>query len=452
MTIRTFDNGIHPEYNKSLTSACAVESLPISKQLIIPLQQHIGQTAKALVAKGDLVEEGQIIAEAAGFVSAPVHASASGKVKEIEYYSHPAGIKILSIVIKTDGEVKEWPSDEEGNVGIDLAKYSQDEIRAKVKAAGIVGMGGAAFPTVVKLSPPKEKVINSVILNGCECEPFLTADHRIMLEQSEKVIHGLKIIMKSVGATKGYVGIEDNKADAKAVMEKAIASIDPSIEIIDHETKYPQGAEKMLIKTIMGKEVPIGKLPMDLGVVVQNVATACAVYDAVKFDKPLLERVVTVSGNGIKEPKNLLVRVGTSFKDVIAHCGGLVEGGEKEVLNGGPMMGIAQTNMEVPVVKGTSGITVLEARKIKPVSYDPCIRCGECVEVCPMALTPLKIADMGRLAMTDPFNDWQGMSCIECGCCAFVCPSKRPLVEWIRVGKNLLREEHRKAAEQAEAG
>ena len=258
---------------------------------------------------------------------------------------------------------------------------------------------------------PKEKTIDAFILNGCECEPYLTSDHRLMVEKPEKVLWGMKAIMKAIGVENGYIGIEDNKPDAIDALKRAAQG--SSIKVAMLETKYPQGAEKMLIKAILNRKVPVGKLPMDVGVVVNNVGTAFAVYEAVKYTKPLIERVVTVSGNGVKEPKNLLVRIGASFEDVLKQCGGITSDGEREVLNGGPMMGIAQTTLEVPVIKGTSGITVLAGREIKPAVYQPCIRCASCVEVCPVNLMPYRLGDLGRLQRLDEFKTWGGLTCSD---------------------------------------
>ncbi len=438
MKLKTFDRGIHPEYHKDLTAGKAIERAEPPKTAYIPLQQHIGAPCEPLVKKGDTVEEGQKIGDAKAFVSAPVHASISGKVKDVTLHPHPQGGRVLTVVIQGDGSIKEWNGD---GVGLDLEGLSSENLRETIREAGIAGMGGAAFPTYVKLSPPKDTKIHSVILNGCECEPYLTSDHRLMVEEPEKVLWGLRAIMHTVGAERAYVGVEENKPDAIEALERAKKDIIPDLRIVALETKYPQGAEKMLIKAILDITVPVGKLPLDVGVVVNNVGTAFAIYEALKYKKPLIERVVTVSGNGIKEPRNLWARIGTPFSDLIAHCGGLVEGYEKVVLNGGPMMGVAQTRLDVPVVKGTSGVTVLAAPTIKPAEYGPCIRCSSCVEACPMGLMPYRLGDMARMYRTSEFKSWGGMSCIECGCCVFVCPAKRPLLQWIRVGKLKVREE-----------
>ncbi|MBI5561459.1 MAG: electron transport complex subunit RsxC [Deltaproteobacteria bacterium] len=440
MGLKTFDRGIHPAYHKELASAKRIERAALPKTVIIPLQQHAGAPCEPLVKKGDSVQEGQKIGDVKAFVSAPVHASISGKVKEIELSNHPGGVRALAIIIEGDGTGREW-----GGV-VDINSISADAMREAIREAGIVGMGGAAFPTSVKLSPPKGKTIDTVVLNGCECEPYLSADHRIMVEEADKAVWGLRALMKATGASAGLIGIEENKPDAIEALRRAVGS-SSDIRVSILETKYPQGAEKMLIHAALDRKVPTGKLPMDVGVVVNNVGTAVAVFEALNYKKPLIERVVTISGNGINEPKNLRVRIGTAFEDVIGQCGGLKTGdGEIEVLNGGPMMGIAQSTLAVPVVKGTSGITCLSAKRIKPVAYDPCIKCASCVEVCPMALMPYRLGDYGRAHRTDDLKAWGGLSCIECGCCSYVCPAKRPLLQWIRVGKLKVREEAAKTA------
>lgn len=437
MAFNTFKHGIHPDYYKELASGKKIEKAVLPKRVAIPLQQHLGAPCQPLVKKGDAVAEGQKIGDANTFVTSPIHATISGKIKDIEKHPHPTGGRVMSVIIEGDGAEKEWGN---GSIGLDIDALSPEIIKNVIKDAGIVGLGGAAFPTAVKLSPPKDKKIDSVILNGCECEPYLTSDHRLMLEEPEKILWGMKAIMKVLGVNDGCIGIEENKPDAIDALENAKRAIIPNLKIIPLETKYPQGAEKMLIKALLNRRVPVGKLPMDVGVVVQNVGTAKAVYDAVKEQKPLLERVVTISGNGINEPKNLLVRLGTSFDEVISQCGGLRKEGEKLVIMGGPMMGISQTNLEVPVIKGTSGITVLAGDAIRPAGYEPCIKCSGCVEVCPVNLMPYRLTDYARFNEPDRFKAWGGLTCIECGCCSWTCPSNRPLVQWLRVGKLRVRE------------
>lgn len=431
MNLLTFKSGIHPLYNKNSTEAFPIQQAQAPTKVIIPLQQHIGAPNKPLVKKGDLVKKGQKIAESDAFVSAPVHASVSGKVKAVAAHQHPSGRLIPSITIASDGKDE---SDETPTEKRDFTDLSPDEIRGIVKDAGMVGLGGAAFPTHVKLSPPKEKKIDAVILNGAECEPYLTADHRVMLEQPEKVVYGLKAIMKSLNVSKGYIGIENNKKDAIAVMLDEIKKNGADIQIHGLRVKYPQGAEKMLIKAILDRVVPAGGLPMDVGVVVQNVGTTVALSDAIRDHKPVIERVLTVSGSGIKEPKNLLVRVGTLFSDIIEECGGLNDGARK-VIMGGPLMGLAQPSLAVPVVKGTSGIVVLTEDEIRAEKARACIGCGSCVDVCPMFLLPTRIANFSKHDLFEKAEHTGVMDCIECGCCTFVCPSKIHLVQWIRYGK-----------------
>lgn len=444
MKHKTFTRGIHPSYNKGYTAGKATQKARLPERVIIPLSQHIGAPCAALVKRGEAVVEGQKIGDVESFIAAPVHASISGTVKEIAPHPHPGGSKALSVVIDGDGEEKSWAPIREDS---EIFAMKADEVRKRVREAGLVGLGGASFPTYVKFMPPKGGKVEAVILNGCECEPFLTADDRLMTEAPDKVLKGLKVIMNTVGAARGIIGVEDNKPEAIAALQSAAAAILPDVEIVLLETKYPQGAEKMLIEAILKRKVPLGKLPLDVGVVVNNVGTAAAVYDALCLGKPVIERVVTVSGSGVNSPGNFMVRVGTPFFELIGQAGGLStlpEGEEREVLNGGPMMGIAQRNLFAPVIKGTSGITVLAGKRVKPREHNACIKCASCVSVCPMGLMPYKIADMGRLEMVDDFKSWSGLACIECGCCSFVCPARRPLVQWIRVGKIKVREAARR--------
>jgi len=436
MNLKTFDKGVHPSDNKELTANKAVKTAALPGTVIIPLQQHIGPPCQCLVKKGDIVSEGQPIGEGTSFISAPVHASISGKVKDIDNYPHPSGRKVLSVVIEGDGEIKQWKALK--NVKID--DIDPEVIRDKVRGAGIVGMGGAAFPTSVKLTLPKGKKIDTVILNGCECEPYLTSDYRVMLESPQKVVWGLRALMRASGASRGIIGIEENKLEAVHAIRDAISGA-LDLEVMVLETKYPQGAEKMLIQAAIRRKVPTGALPLEVGVLVNNVGTAAAIYDVFHYDKPLIERIVTLSGDALNSPCNLLVRVGTSFEDVIKECGGIKDSfAEVEVLNGGPMMGITQSTLAVPVIKGTSGITVLGAADIKKKPIEPCIRCASCVEACPMGLMPYRLGDLGIMARAEEFSAWSGMDCIECGCCSYVCPSRRPLLQWIRVGKLRVRQ------------
>jgi electron transport complex protein RnfC len=377
------------------------------------------------------VKKGQLIGSPPSFVSAPVHSSISGKVVAISDFPQPSGRMVPSVVIESDGKDEGIPfSDNPDYLNLDV-----DEIKDRIKNAGIVGLGGAAFPTSVKLSPPKEKPVDTVILNGAECEPYLTADHRLMVERSQEIVMGLKLIMKALGVAEGYIGIENNKPDAIKAMEEG-ASGEPDIKVLTLKVKYPQGAEKMLIKAVKGREVPSKGLPMDVGVVVQNVGTALAIYEAVRYNKPLIERVVTVTGNGVKEHKNLMVRIGTLISELIEQCGGLTEDAAK-VISGGPMMGFAQWSLDVPVVKGTSGILVLTEKEcIHTDEYFACIRCGSCIDICPMGLNPSMLSILSEKGRYEETKEYNVFDCFECGSCAYVCPSNRPMVQFMRLAKS----------------
>ncbi|MBW9148945.1 electron transport complex subunit RsxC [Clostridium sp. CM028] len=428
--IKSFRGGIHPNDNKNYTADKTIEIALMPSKVVIPVRQHIGAPCSPIVVKGDFVKKGQVIANNTVFVSSPVHASISGIVIDVAEYPHPVFGKCLSIVIENDG-FDEWIE------GIpferDWEKLNDNEIKDIIKEAGIVGMGGATFPTHVKLSPPKEKKIDAFILNAAECEPFLTADHRMMLEYSQQILTGVKIVMKVLGVQKAYVGIEDNKPDAISAMQKAFAGT--TVEVKAIPTKYPQGAEKMLIKVLVDREVPSGSLPMDVGVVVQNVGTVIAIYDAVVKGIPLIQRVVTVSGSAVNEPKNLLLRIGTSFKDAIENCGGFVEAPAK-IIMGGPMMGFAQSNLNISIVKGVSGILCLNKKDINNGKQSPCIRCGKCVSICPCGLNPSMLSILGEKNMYEEAKLEQNLfDCAECGSCVYVCPAKRNIVQYIRYCK-----------------
>lgn len=427
-----FRGGIHPHDRKHNTAAKPIEVAPLPPKVIIPVSQHIGAPGAALVKKGDLVKKGQMIAASDNYVSAPVHASISGKVADVAVYPDTVKGKCLSVVIESDG-LDEWAA------GLPLSRnwreLGKDELLDIIRQAGLVGLGGATFPTHVKQSPPPNKEINFLILNGAECEPYLTADHRVMLEYADRLVTGTQISMKILGVDKGYIGIEDNKADAVQIMRQAFANT--SVEVVQLPTRYPQGAEKMLIKAITGREVPSGGLPMDVGVVVQNVSTIVAICDAVTQGIPLIERVVTVTGSAVAEPKNLLLRIGTSFAEAVAQCGGFKVQPEK-IIMGGPMMGIAQYSLDVPVSKGTSGIVALGPSEVKVEMAWPCIRCGSCVDACPMGLNPSLLSVLGNLSLyQEAVQEYHLLDCIECGTCAYVCPANRPIVQYIRTLKYL---------------
>ena len=436
----TFKGGVHPPEEKKWTEHQPIENLPHPETVIIPLQQHIGAPAEPIVKKDDPVLTGQALAKTTTLVSVPCHASISGTVSAIEPRPHPIGTNILSIVIENDGGDK-WMNDFKKKD--DYLKLSDNAILNRIREAGIAGMGGAAFPTHVKLSPPSDKSIHTVILNGVECEPYLTADHRLMLEKPNAILEGLRIIMKILNVQRALVGIEKNKPDAIRLLQQQTAK-DNTISILPLAVKYPQGAEKQLIKAATNLSVPSGGLPMDVGCLVHNVGTALAIYHAVAFKKPLIERVVTVTGSGVKEPKNLSVRIGTPFKHLIDYCGGYTENAAK-LINGGPMMGIAQISDNVPVIKGTSGILVLDKKSacLKPQS--PCISCAHCVDICPMRLLPNKIASYVEYNRINEAQINGLLDCIECGSCSYICPSKRNLVHYIQWGKALWNENQRAA-------
>lgn len=433
MFLKTFSKGgVHPEENK-ISHDSSIQVQPIPKTVSILLGQHIGKPASPVVSRGDEVKVGTLIAQADGFVSANIHSSVSGKVKKIETILDASGYQKPCITIQCDGEdTWEETIDRTPEIVRDI-KLSSEEIIQRIAECGIVGMGGATFPTNVKLMPPKDATPECVIINGAECEPYLTADHRTLLERSEEVLIGLQILMKSVGVTKGYVAIENNKRDAIEKLTQ-LASTMPGIEIVPMKVKYPQGGEKQLIDTVLKRRVASGKLPVTEGAIVQNVGTALAVYEAVQKHKPLVERVVTVTGKAVKNPCNLLVRIGTPLSELIETAGGMPRSTAK-LVSGGPMMGKAVYSDEIPVAKGTSGVLMLLEEDTKRRPMRNCIRCAKCVGACPMGLNP------AFLMRDTVYKDWEALEsnhvydCIECGSCSFICPANRPLLDHIRIGK-----------------
>ena len=425
MKLLTFKGGIHPPYRKEYTEKKALERAKSPKVVYIPLQQHIGASATPIVKVGDEVKLGQKIGEKQGFVSSNVHSSVSGKVIGIEEHELPGG-RGLCIVVENDFKEELHESVKpKGN----LENLSKEDIISIITEAGIVGMGGGTFPTHIKTSPPSDKQIDAVILNGAECEPYLTADHRLMLENPEDVVFGLKILMKALIVSKGYIGIEVNKLDALEKVKKEAQKYS-DIQVIPLKVKYPQGAEKQLIYACTGKEVPSGGLPMDVGVVVNNVATAAQIAQTIKTGMPLVERITTVTGSCIKEPKNLIVKVGTLVFEVIEQCGGIKEDKNLgKVVIGGPMTGIAQYTMDIPVNKGESGILLLDEKESHKQKPQNCIRCGKCVDVCPAFLQPLYISAYSLKNDFESCEKYRTLDCIECGSCSFVCPSARPLLQ-----------------------
>ena len=433
MFLKTFSKGgVHPEENK-ISHDSPIQVQPIPKTVSILLGQHIGKPASPVVSRGDEVKVGTLIAQADGFVSANIHSSVSGKVKKIETILDASGYQKPCITIQCDGEdTWEETIDRTPEIVRDI-KLSSEEIIQRIAECGIVGMGGATFPTNVKLMPPKDATPECVIINGAECEPYLTADHRTLLERGEEVLIGLQILMKSVGVSKGYVAIENNKRDAIEKLTQ-LASTMPGIEIVPMKVKYPQGGEKQLIDTVLKRRVASGKLPVTEGAIVQNVGTALAVYEAVQKHKPLVERVVTVTGKAVKNPCNLLVRIGTPLSELIETAGGMPRSTAK-LVSGGPMMGKAVYSDEIPVAKGTSGVLMLLDEDTKRRPMRNCIRCAKCVGACPMGLNP------AFLMRDTVYKDWEALEsnhvydCIECGSCSFICPANRPLLDHIRIGK-----------------
>ena len=421
--------GVHPNERKEFTEHLPLKQFPDPEEVVIPLSMHAGAPANPVVQVGDTVKVGQKIGEAAGFISAPVHSSVSGTVTAIEEHGHATRGTCLSVVIKSDGKNT---LDESVKPRKPLEELTPDEIVEIVKEAGIVGMGGAGFPTSVKLKPAKP--VDTILLNGCECEPLLTADHRVLLEYADDVIYGLKAIMKAVDAERGMIVIEDNKHDAIELMKEKTAAFD-NMDVVVARTKYPQGAEKMLIKRVTGRKVPSGGLPADVGCIVSNISTTKAISDAIQKGMPLVERVVTVTGEHVKNPGNFVVKIGTNTGDLLDYCGAET-GGDVTVKAGGPMMGFVLSDVNVPIMKGSNGIIAVDTDH---TVEQPCIKCGRCMDVCPMELSPLYFAKYA-----DEEN-WQGMKeknvmdCVECRCCEYICSSKIPLVTKIKAGKAAVR-------------
>ncbi|MBN2167818.1 MAG: electron transport complex subunit RsxC [Actinobacteria bacterium] len=428
MELKTFRGGIHPPYEKEITAGKATVDIPLPDEVVIPMRQHVGAPNKPTVSAGDRVEAGQLIGSSEAFISAPVHSSVSGTVKAVEERRDFSGSMVESVVISVDKSRSEMTGSKK-----DTGSLDADQIRDIAKNAGLVGLGGAAFPTYVKLSPPAGKPIDTVIINGCECEPFLTCDHRAMLEKTADLIAGLKLMMKAVGAESGIIGIESNKMDAAEALSAKLAS-EAVIDVVMLEVKYPEGAEKMLIEAVSGRKVPPGKLPSEVGVLVQNVQTAIALNEAAETGKPCIERVITVTGPGIKEPKNLNVKIGTPVSFVIDQCGG-ISGNVSRVVMGGPMTGWAQKDLDVPVQKGTSGLVLLTSDVAASAEERQCVGCDKCVDVCPMFLMPnliVKYAKRGQYELSDRAG---AKDCFECGCCTYACPSRIPHVSYVRKAK-----------------
>jgi len=446
MSSLTFKKGIHPKHAKKQTQNKAIEYVLPEGDVTIMLLQHIGAPCKSLVKPGDLVLVGQKIGDSDSFVSAPVHSTVSGKVKKVAEVLHPSGSKIPAVIIENDGEYKEIDM-----VVKDPYSMSKEDILSTIREAGVVGMGGAGFPTHIKLNPPNSDQIDHIIINGAECEPYLTSDHRVMLEETDRVVLGLSVILSIFPKAKGVIAIEDNKPDAIKAMEEAVAKFKntSNLEIAKNmyvarlATKYPQGAEKQLIYSITKREVPSGKLPADAFCIVQNIDTVVAIHRAFFRGRPLMRRIVTVSGENVKNPGNYKVKIGTSFRQVIEHAGGLIDE-SKKIIAGGPMMGMALFSVDVPIIKTSGAILLLSDDEMHMRDESPCIRCGKCVDACPMNLLPLDLDKFARNNSKEQFVNYKGMNCIECGSCSFVCPSKRHLVQSIRTTRRTIMAERRK--------
>ena len=437
MKLKTFRiGGVHPEENK-LSSEAATQIAKLPQQAIFPLSQHIGAPAKPVVKKGDKVKVGTLLAEAGGFVSAPVYSSVSGTVLKIDEVIDATGYRKPAIIVKVEGD--EWEESIDRSDKLEtLAAHPEltpEEIIERIKKAGVTGMGGAGFPTFIKLCPPPTAKAECVILNGVECEPYITSDYRLMMEHADEILVGLELLMKAVKVSKGYIGIEENKPMAISLFEEKTSGRS-DIEIVPLKQKYPQGGEKQLVDAVIHRQVPAPPaIPVNVGAVVQNVGTAFAVYQAVMKNKPLFERYTTVTGKKLERPSNFLVRMGTPMIDLINECGGMPEGDNK-LLAGGPMMGKALMSVDVPICKGTNSVTILSGDDAKRKPMQPCIRCAKCVSVCPMGLEPYLLATASAL------HDWEKVeaagvtSCIECGSCQFTCPAHRPMLDNIRLGKS----------------
>lgn len=439
MKLRTFSmGGVHPEENK-ITADKATVAAALPKQAIFPLGQHIGAPAKPVVQRGDKVKVGTLIAEAGGFVSAPIHSSVSGTVAKVDTAVDATGYRRPAIYINVEGDEWEESIDRSDKLEklSDHPELTPEEIVNRIKEAGVTGMGGAGFPTFIKLCPPKDAKAECVILNGVECEPYITSDYRLMMEHADEILVGLNLLMKAAKVERGYIGVEDNKPEAIALFEEKTAA-DPRVEIVALEKKYPQGGEKQLVDAVTGRQVPAPPaIPVNVGAIVQNVGTAFAVYQAVMKHKPLFERYTTVTGKQVKNPGNFLVRMGTPMRELIEACGGMPEGDNK-VLAGGPMMGKSVVSTDVTVCKGTNSITILTDADARRKPVQPCIRCGKCVSACPMGLEPYLLATLSAFKQWERLETEQVTSCISCGSCQFTCPSHRPILDNILQGKGVV--------------
>ncbi|HET9002463.1 MAG TPA: electron transport complex subunit RsxC [Gemmatimonadaceae bacterium] len=429
-----FRHGVHPPEEKELTSHLPIRRMPYPDELVLPLRQHAGKPAKLCVKPGDRVERGDKLADADGFMSVPIHASAAGTVVDIDWWPHPDGSMAEAVRIRVDRYAPQIPRP---RMVPHWQGLTTDQVVKAVQEAGVVGLGGAAFPTHVKLAPPKDFTVHTLIINGAECEPYLTSDHRTMVEYPERVHFGIRVMMQTLGVTKCVIGVEKNKPDAIAAVQRTVPD-DLDVTVLPLTVKYPQGAEKMLIHAVTGVEVPSGKLPVSVGVVVQNVGSVSAIAEVFETGLPLIERIVTVSGHGLLRPANLIVPVGTKLRDLLAQCDG-VSPDAAEVIIGGPMMGQAQPNLDAPVIKGTTGVVVLEKNETRRAESYPCIHCGRCLDACPVFLNPSLLGDYARVQRYEDMAELHLADCMLCGSCAYVCPSNIPLSQLFQASKLALR-------------
>jgi len=431
MGLKTFARGgVHPPENK-LSAGKPIMNMEVPPEVIIPISQHLGAPAKVLVKRGDEVKVGQLLAESGGFISTNTHSSVSGKVMKVDLFADSSGYRRPAVQIQVDGD--RWLEDIDRSEDIvPHTVLEQEDIRKKILEAGIVGLGGATFPSHVKLMVPGGKTAEYLIINGVECEPYLTADHALMMEHTPELIAGVKLLMKGLGVEKAVIGIENNKPDAIEHLTEACKGSPIAVQGL--KVKYPQGGEKQLVQAILKREVPSGALPIDVGVVVFNVGTAFAAYQAVMKNRPLIDRVLTITGKSLKEPANYRVRIGTPVSLLVEKAGGLPQDTAK-IINGGPMMGKALSNMDVPVVKGSSGIVLITDNEAARKPSQPCIRCSKCVSVCPMGLEPYLLMTLAEKSEFERMEKEKVMDCIECGSCSYTCPASRPLLDYIRLGK-----------------
>jgi len=429
-----FRHGVHPPELKELSAGQKIRRMPFPEEVVLPLSQHTGKPAKPLVRPGDRVERGDMVGEADGFVSSPIHASAAGIVEAVDLWPHPNGSYQNAVRIKVEPYSAQVPRP---RIIPDWKGLTPEELVEQVRRAGVVGLGGAAFPTHVKLRPPKDVAIDTIVINGAECEPYLTTDHRTMVEYPQRVHLGVRIMMQCLGVSRAVIGVENNKPDAIEALRATLPS-DIDVSVHGLTVKYPQGAEKMMIKSLLNREVPSGKLPMHVGVVVHNVASIATIAEVFETGLPLVERIVSVTGPGVRRPSNLIVPIGTKTRDLLAACGGVTDDA-REVIFGGPMMGQALADLDAPILKGTSGVVVLTHHEVKPQESYPCIRCGHCLDACPVFLNP---QILGQLALAERYEEMETnhlLDCMLCGCCGYTCPSNIPLTQLFALAKTQLR-------------